>query len=328
LNRKVARACGAIAWLAVCASCERAQDPPAAAPAPAAPDAPARDRFDGERAFRDLVEQVRHGPRHPGSPGSEAVRELIRSRSRQAGWAVQDHAFEAELPGGTRSPMLNVIADLPGADPGVVMLVTHYDTKQLPRHPEFAGANDGASGVAVLLELARVLPQRERALSHRLVFFDGEEAVGPNIRGNDGLYGSRALAERMREDGSLAQLRALILIDMVGDSDLNVSWGSDSDPRLATRFAELAQRAGLALAGPMGLVDDHTPFVAAGVRPVLSLIDFHFGERASPGWRWHTSGDTLESVSAASLDRFGGVLVEFLAAIEPELARPAGASAP
>lgn len=265
---------------------------------------------------------MRQGPRHPGSPGSEAVRELIRSRTRQAGWTVRDHAFEARLPDGSRSPMLNLIAELAGPDPGVVMLITHYDTKQLPQHPGFVGANDGASGTALLLELARVWPRRERKLSYRLVFFDGEEALGGNIRGNDGLYGSRALAEQMRAEGSLAQLRALILVDMVGDSDLNLSWGSDSDPQLSTRFAEIAQRSGVALAGPMGLIDDHTPFVSAGVRPVLSLIDFHYGERSSPGWRWHSSGDTLEGVSADSLNRIGRVLVEFLASVEPQLARP------
>lgn len=332
LDPKVARSWMALVGLALLASCERASEPPANAsgvPAEAPASSPAGPgAFDGERAFRDLVEQVRHGPRHPGSPGSEAVRELIRSRARQAGWSVREHPFLAAHPDGTRSPMLNLIAELPGADPGVVMVVAHYDTKRLPAQPGFVGANDGASGVAVLLELARVWPRRERRLSYRLVFFDGEEAVGDNIRGNDGLYGSRALAEQMRADGSLAQLRALILIDMIGDKDLNVSWGSDSDPRLSTRFAEIAQRAGIALAGPMGLVDDHTPFVAAGARPVLSLIDFHYGDRSSPGWRWHTSGDTLEGVSASSLNRFGGALVEFLASVEPELAERAGASPP
>jgi len=165
-------------------------------------------------------------------------------------------------------------------------------------------------------------------LSYRLVFFDGEEAAGENIREGDGLYGSRALAEQMRRDGTLARVRALILVDMVGDSDLNVSWGSDSDPVLSGRFAEIALRHGIALAGPMGLVDDHTPFLAVGVRRVLSLIDFHYGEKSSPGWRWHGPGDTLDGVSAASLNGIGGVLVELLASLEPELAGASPGSLP
>lgn len=282
---------------------------------------PTASPFDGERAFRDLVEQVRLGPRHPGSPGSAAVRELIRSRLRQAGWTVQEHSFEAGLPDGTRVPMQNLVGQLPGPERGFAMLVTHYDTKRLPQVPAFAGANDGASGVAVLLELARVLPRRERALGYRLVFFDGEEAIGPNIDARDGLYGSRALAERMRAQGELADVRALVLVDMVGDADLNLSWGADSAPELVAPWVELARSRGVEIAGPMALLDDHVPFVEAGVSPVLSLIDFHYGGRTSPGWRWHTRGDGLDGVSAASLNAFGELLVEWLARVEPQLAR-------
>ena len=283
--------------------------------------------FDGERAFRDLVAQVGLGQRHPGSPGSDAVRELIRARLRQAGWSVRDHAFEADLRDGTHVGMVNLIAELPGPDRGSVMLVTHYDTKRLPQVPEFVGANDGASGVAVLLELARVLPRQPRALGHQLVFFDGEEAVGPNIGSIDGLYGSRALAAKMREEGTLADVRALVLIDMVGDADLNLSWGADSAPDLVAPWIELARRSGVALEGPMSLVDDHLPFVDAGVPRVLSLIDFHYGDRTSPGWRWHTRGDGLEAVSAASLNSVGSLLVEWLARVEPQLAGKQGANA-
>jgi glutaminyl-peptide cyclotransferase len=321
LDRKVARTLLVAAWLGAAPGCERSD------PAPPPPPVAAASGFDGERAFRDLVEQVRLGPRHPGTPGSAAVRELIRARLRQAGWVARDHAFEAELPDGTRTGMLNLIGDLPGAGPGVVMLVTHYDTKRLPHVPQFAGANDGASGVAVLLELARVLPRRPRALGYQLVFFDGEEAFGPHIRAGDGLYGSRALAAKLQAEDALAQLRALVLVDMVGDSDLNVSWGADSSPELVSSWVELARARGVALEGPMALVDDHTPFVDAGVARVLSLIDFHYGERVSPGWRWHGRGDALEAVSAASLDRFGNLLVEWLARVEPQLAGERGANA-
>jgi hypothetical protein len=293
--------------------------------------ASATQAFDGERAFRDLVEQVHLGPRHPGSPGSAAVRELIRSRLRQAGWSVRDHAFEAELADGTRAALVNVIGELlppsghrpdgaMAAGRPIVMLVTHYDTKRLPEVPEFAGANDGASGVAVLLELARALPRQPRALGYQLVFFDGEEAVGSRIDDRDGLYGSRALAREMRRDGSLAEVRALVLVDMVGDADLNLSWNAGAPPVLLGPWLELAGRAGVPLEGAMPFVDDHTPFVEAGVADVLALIDFHYGGRTSPGWRWHGPGDRLDGVSAESLNRVGRLLVEWLALVEPHLA--------
>jgi glutaminyl-peptide cyclotransferase len=222
--------------------------------------------------------------------------------------------------------MVNLIADLPGPQPGMALLGTHYDTKHLPQVPEFAGANDGASGVAVLLELARVLPRRERALGYRLVFFDGEEAIGPNIGADDGLYGSRALAAQMQGDGSLGRVRALVLVDMVADADLDVSWGDDAAPELLEPWIELARERGVKLSGPMSLLDDHVPFVEAGVARTLALIDFHYGGRSSPGWRWHGRGDVLEVVSAASLDAFGGLLVEWLARVEPGLAREQGAN--
>jgi len=319
LDRKVARSLLVAVWLGASAGCDGGD-----APAPVATEP--RAVFDGERAFRDLVAQVQLGPRHPGSPGSAAVRELLRARLRQAGWSVRDHAFEARLPDGSSAAMVNLLADLPGPDPGVLMLIAHYDTKHLASVPDFVGANDGASGVAVLLELARVLPRQPRVLGLRIALCDGEEAVGANIRGSDGLYGSRALAAAMRADGSLAQVRALVLVDMVGDAELNLSWGADSDSALVGTFAALAQRAGIDLAGPLGLVDDHSPFVAAGVPRVLSLIDFHFGDRSSPGWRWHSRGDVLEAVSAASLNSVGNVLVEFLARVGPEVARNPGAT--
>jgi glutaminyl-peptide cyclotransferase len=289
--------------------------------------ASATQAFDGERAFRDLVEQVHLGPRHPGSPGSAAVRELIRSRLRQAGWSVRDHAFEAELADGTRAALVNVIGELPLPGRPNVMLVTHYDTKRLPEVPEFAGANDGASGVAVLLELARALPRQPRALGYQLVFFDAEEAVGSRIDGRDGLYGSRALAAEMRRDGSLADVRALVLVDMVGDADLNLSWNAGAPPALLGPWLELARRAGVPLEGAIPFVDDHTPFVEAGVADVLALIDFHYGGRTSPGWRWHGPGDRLDGVSAESLNRVGRLLVEWLALVEPRLAQDAGANA-
>ena len=139
--------------------------------------------------------------------------------------------------------MVNLIARREDAAAERVLLITHYDTKDIPGI-RFVGANDGASGTAVLLELARVLAAQELPLAVELVFADGEEAVGASITPQDGLYGSNALAERMRPDGSLARVRSVILVDMVGDADLNLVVDRGSSPLLREIFAREARAAG------------------------------------------------------------------------------------
>ncbi len=285
----------------------------------APPLAPGPSEFDGARAFADLEALVQIGPRPAGSPGAAKARSLIRERLRQAGWVVEEHAFDAHPPGASPVPMVNLIARRDGASPERVLLITHYDTKDIPGIA-FVGANDGASGAAVLLELARVLGARDLALTTELVFADGEEAFGASITEQDGLYGSTALAERMRRDGSLAQVRSVILVDMVGDRDLNLVVDLGSSPLLRGIFAGEARTLGrggiVDEKAVMAVIDDHSPFARRGVEHVLALIDFQFGGRVSPGPLWHTAGDNLDAVSAASLNSVGGVLVEAVRAIE------------
>jgi hypothetical protein len=284
--------------------------------------------FNGERAFDDLEAQVRIGPRPSGSPEAERTRQLIEQRLRQAGWPVRRHELVALAPGGERIPMANLIAVRRGEDPGLILLGAHYDTKELAPL-RFVGANDGASGVALLLELARVLGARPGRHTIWLVFFDGEEARGPNITPEDGLYGSRALAAQMRDEGTLQSIRAFILVDMVADRDLNLAHDLGSDPRLRALLNEEAAR--LELRGildpsvKLTLVDDHSPFLALGMTRVLALIDFQFGARRMPGPYWHTERDDLAAVSATSLNRVGRLVVELVRRIEGEAAADKGA---
>ena len=306
-----ARAVSGIALAAALSACEGSAGPETAPSA-----------FDGQRAWADLVSQVRIGPRPAGSEGSLRVRRLISDRLRQAGWRVEPQRFEARLPDGAEIPMTNLIARLEGESPGRILLGTHFDTKRIADAPDFAGANDGASGVAVLLELARQLRQRPRAWSYTLLFFDGEEALGERITQRDGLYGSRALAARMRDSGEFERVRAFVLIDMVGDSDLNLQISADSAGWLASLWREAAAKLGrgeLTDPDPVRLVDDHTPFVRLGLEPVLALIDFQFGARWTPGPFWHTAADDLRSVSAESLNSVGEILVQFLVELEAHL---------
>ncbi len=315
-----------VVWLAACSdqrptAADAPQAPPTAPSEPSAP--PGGAGFDGARAFRDLEALVQIGPRPAGSPGGARARELIRERLRQAGWPVEEHAFEANPKGRPPVPMVNLLARKAGASEDRIVLITHYDTKDIAG-ARFVGANDGASGAAVLIELARVLAAEALPLGVELVFADGEEAFGPSINPADGLYGSEALAELMQSDGSLARVRAVILVDMVGDRDLNLAWDIASSTRLRDIFTREARRLGedelFDLGSALNVIDDHTPFQRRGVEDVLVLLDFQFGARVSPGPLWHTAGDDLAAVSEASLSRVGKVLVEGVRATARELA--------
>jgi glutaminyl-peptide cyclotransferase len=260
------------------------------------------DRFDAERAFRDLRAQVDLGPRPAGSAASRVLAERLRAQ-------IPGGHFES-VPGGLR----NVVGRLPGR--GKAILVgAHYDTKDLPG---FVGANDGASGTATVLELARALRHGRRACDReiRFVFFDGEESPrGSNDFLRDGLRGSRADAR-----AHARELSAMVLVDFVGDRDLSIPREASSDPALWRVLRAGARRAGTFRAFP-GLVsgpvlDDHTPFQERGVRSI-DLIDFTYPY-------WHRPTDSLDKVSAASLDEAGEALVEMLRDLASRTCRGAG----
>jgi Zn-dependent M28 family amino/carboxypeptidase len=204
----------------------------------------------------------------------------------------------------------------------VVLLGTHYDTKRIPG-VRFVGANDGASGTALLLEVARQLATYPLPFDIWLVFFDGEEAFGRDITRDDGLYGSRSLAGQMESDGTLERVAAMIVVDMVADADLNLAVDLNSSPALRRVLRDSAERLGMAslidASVPLRVTDDHTPFLRRGVSEVLAVIDFQYGARSSPGPLWHTSGDDLDKVSAESLNSAGRLLVETLHGVERRL---------
>jgi hypothetical protein len=277
--------------------------------------------FDGERGFEDLVAQVRLGPRPVGSEAAAATRELIEQRLRQAGWPVRRHVSPVAGPDGKPVQIVNLIATRRGERPERIWVGAHYDTKAIPG-ARFVGANDGASGVALLLELARSLGPKPGAFTLELVFFDGEEAFGRDITPRDGLYGSRALAAELAASGGLAELRALILVDMVADRDLNLVSDTTSAPWLRRILAEVAAASDPGALDPRGqiaLVDDHTPFQEQGLADVLAIIDFSFGARVTPGPFWHTERDDLDAVAAESLNRVGELVVQVLEKVERRL---------
>jgi hypothetical protein len=265
----------------------------------------AGDGFDGARAFADLREQVELGPRPAGSAANRRSARRSAAELRRAG--VEDVRIQ--------HPERNVVGVIPGRGSGYVLIGAHYDTK--PGIPGFVGANDGASGVAVILELARALPDPMPGPSIAIALFDGEEARGDRDFSADGKRGSTQYVDDARSGamGSvpLARIKAMVLFDMVGDCDLHVPLEAASDPGLYARFAAAAPT--IFSGESAGVDDDHTPFLEAGI-PAVDLIDFSYGPGEPPGDYWHTAADTLDEVCPESLDAIGGAALEVLPQID------------
>lgn len=257
--------------------------------------------FNAGRAFADLRRQVKIGPRPAGSAGGRREVRLIKRRLKAAG--VKDVRVQR--------PWRNVVARIPGRGPGrrTMLVGAHYDTKD--GIPGFVGANDGASGVATLLEIARVMPQRLPGRSLTLVFFDAEETPGDTPFHIGGIRGSRQFVRYASEGGRqgsprLGAMRALYLLDLVGDCGLRIPRESHSSPGLYNRLR------GPAFGGETdGLTDDHIPFREAGI-PAVDVIDFDYGPGPRPGAWWHTPEDTIDKVCPRSLEQVGKAVVRAL----------------
>jgi Zn-dependent M28 family amino/carboxypeptidase len=209
--------------------------------------------------------------------------------------------------------MKNLIARFPGSSGKAVVFSGHYDTKVMPASG-FVGANDGGASAGLLLEMARAVSLRKRVHDVWLVWFDGEEAY-VDYTLTDGLYGSRRLARRWHQDGTLKRIVALINVDMIGDRDLGILREEYSDPRLVDLIWKTAARLGLGrhfLNRRGAVLDDHYPFVELGV-PAVNLIDFDYGPNNA---YWHTPADTVDKLSPASFAAVGRVLLEVLAELE------------
>ena len=191
-----------------------------------------------------------------------------------------------------------------GADDGdFIVFGAHHDTKRLFSVPDFAGANDGASGVGALLAMAQsvvnYMQTRPLPCTLRFVFFDGEEALY-QYTATDGLLGSRDYVNALQSSGEMKRCRAMFLLDMIGDKDLNVELAGNSTPQLAELVLAAANELGAGetiSAGDMDMLDDHYPFLQAGI-PAVDLIDFEFGPENR---YWHTEADTMDKISAESM---------------------------
>ncbi len=270
--------------------------------------------FSGEAAFAHTRKAVEFGPRPSGSPAIKLLQTYILDQLKTCKCQVTEDNFTARTPKGEIA-MKNIIAKFPGsvarANPRGIAVTGHYDTKLYPGR-KFVGASDGGSSTGLLLELARALTGEPRTDDVYLVFFDGEEATG-DWSDTDKLYGSRHLALKWRDDGTLAKLKALINVDMIGDKQLNIKQEQNSNRRVMQIIwqaaADLGYRSSF-VQDTIDIDDDHMPFVQLGA-PAVDLIDFDYAP-------WHEDSDTLDKLSAQSLHIVGRVVHESVRRLEKQ----------
>jgi len=281
-------------------------------------------QFEAARAFDHVKRLVALGPHPSGSDAIMKAQEYIESELKSCGLKVTGDSFNAETPRG-KVAMKNIIAELRGEKPDVVLITGHYDTKL---QSGFVGANDGGSSAAAVLETARVLSKTTPKYTLWFVLFDGEEAVVDwnEMDGKDNTYGSRHLASKLGADGTIRRIKAMVLFDMIGDKDLNIKREGESTPWLVDAIWRSAHALGYQkyfLNSEQDISDDHLPFKDAGV-PVVDLIDFDYGPEHS---YWHTNLDTLDKISGESIKMVGDAVIRALPEIFKHLEGPARPSA-
>lgn len=291
------------------ASAAAKSETPAATPAPAeaaAVDPGPLPQIDARRAFQYTREVTAFGPRYMGSENHKKLERYIIDHLK--GDQVEDDAFTADTVEG-KFPVRNIIAKYPGTKDGIIVILGHYDTNYPLRETGFVGANDGGSSTAILLEYANQLRGKKRdGYSVWLVWTDGEEAIR-QWSATDSLYGTRHLAEKWDKDGTLKKIKALMVMDMIGDADLDILRDTNSTPWLLDLIYAAAQRAGYqshfyALQG--AIEDDHLPFVKRGV-PCADVIDIDYGYN---NVFHHSPQDTMDKLSPKSLEIVGNTTLE------------------
>ncbi len=280
-------------------------------------------KISGQAAYELTRQYIAAAPhRWIGSPDHAKAEEFIRSHFTEeaAKGNFETDSFSASTPAGQLA-MKNFIVRYPGKKDGVTVVATHYETNYPLRDINFVGANDGGATTALLIELGRYLRAHPpEGYSVWLVFDDGEEAI-QSWSDRDSLYGTRHLAAKWSQDGTIKKIKAFLVADMIGDKDLNVDRDSNSTPWLLDLLATAAKNTGhssYVFMNETTVMDDHLPFRQRGV-PVLDVVDLDYGPPTSEhpeGGYHHTALDTLDKVSAHSLQISGDLLVEMIKLID------------
>lgn len=266
---------------------------------------------DSKLAF-DLVEKlVSFGPRFSGSKNIVLTSNFIANKAKEFGADVKIENFKEITPEGNVT-FRNIIAEIKGESDKFIIVGSHYDTKKIDSIPDFEGANDSGSSTGLLLAMIKSIKKSKLIprYSLRFVFFDGEECF-LKYTNYDGLYGSRYHLKQMLASGEKKQCKAVIILDMIGDKNLNVTIPNSSDPELAKLLFNSAKTLGVKKYFTWfkgDILDDHTPFVNANI-PAIDIIDFEFGPS---NIYWHSKADTMDKISPKSLEITGNVTLHML----------------
>jgi glutaminyl-peptide cyclotransferase len=267
--------------------------------------------FDGNRAFSEVEALIVFTPRDAGTPNGKKAARHIFNRLEHFGIAAEIDTFKDQTPAGEKT-FHNVIGRIPGKTDRWIVLGSHFDT--MPGIENFQGANDSGSSTGVLLETARMLAGTKPETGILFAFFDGEEGIAEYVEG-DGLHGSRHMTAKLVKQGEDDKIKAMILLDMVGDKDLNFTIPSNSSRSLVKEVLAAAHATGhrkrFTLAQRTIITDDHQPFLDIGI-PAIDLIDFRFGSEKGLNDLWHTENDNLENISAHSLKITGEITLKLL----------------
>jgi len=276
-------------------------------------------RFNGQAAYNLTAQLLQVAPkRFNGSPGHLKAEEFLKQHfaAEAAKGDLETDTFTASTPAGLQT-MHNYIVRYPGKKDGIIVLASHYETNYPLRDIEFFGANDGAATTALLIEIGSILRVHPpEGYSIWLVFDDGEEAV-KDWSASDSLYGTRHLAAKWANDGTLGKIKAFLVADMCADKDLNIDFDEMSTPWLQDMLKVAAKNTGhtayIFKNSVPGLGDDHIPFRQRGV-PVLDIIDIDYGPHTEsmPDGYHHTAQDTLDKISPKSLQISGDLFLEMI----------------
>jgi len=258
--------------------------------------------------------------RYIGSPGHAAAEAFIKDQFKPevAKGNFVDDKFTARTPIGPLT-MHNLIVKFPGKKDGIIVLASHYETNYWLKDIHFIGANDGACTTALLIALGQYYREHPpQGYSVWLLFTDGEESINKDWTDSDSLYGTRHIAAKWSRDGTLGHIKAFVLADMIGWKQLNIDKETNSTPWLLELEAKAGRDTGHSkylFKESQAVEDDHLPFVQRGV-PSLDVIDFQYGTAQDPEAFHHTDQDTMDKLSAASLQVAADLFLDLVKLID------------
>ncbi len=279
----------------------------------------------GQEVLRLTQEYINVAPkRYIGSPGHAAAEQFIKDHFKPevAKGNFVDDRFTARTPIGPLT-MHNLIVKFPSTSParknGIIVLASHYETNYWLRNIHFVGANDGACTTALLIALGQYYRAHPpRGYSIWLLFTDGEESINSAWTDEDSLYGTRHIAAQWSADGTIGRIKAFVLADMIGWKKMNIDRETNSTPWLLDLLAKAGRETGHSkylFQNSIAIEDDHQPFLERGV-PSLDVIDYEYGTPSNPEAYHHTDQDTMDKLSATSLQVSADLFVELVRLID------------